>query len=132
MEKSYVYFWLSSASWDNIDTNFISEKLWIKNSIIHPKWKKDNYSRKLQTQKEEYLNINNLIEEITNQLYDKIDIINQIKNELKLVSILEIVLCINTNESISKPYIWHNSKTIEFLHKTWTTTDVDIYTFTKK
>lgn len=130
MEKSYVYFWLSSINWEVIDINFISEKLNIQYSEVRKEWEY-NYSRILKTQQNEDLNINKLVEEIIDQLDDKIDIINEIKSELKLISILEIVLCINTNESISTPYFWHHSKTIEFLYKTWTTTDVDIYTFSQ-
>ena len=128
MEKSYVYFWLSSIDWETIDINFISEKLSIQYSEVRKEWEY-NYSRILKTQQNENLNINKLVKEIIDQLDDKIDIINEIKSELKLISILEIVLCINTNESIPMPYFWHDSKTIEFLYKTWTTTDVDIYTF---
>jgi len=90
-----------------------------------------NYSCwKLSTKEgNEYFVIYRLIEEIVAILYDKIDIINEVKTQYKLEPILEIVLDIDINPEISTPAMGHDLKTIEFLYKTNTRTDIDIYRF---
>ena len=52
-----------------------------------------------------------------------------IKNEYNLSSTLEIVLWIDMNEETSSPYLGHDLAVIDFLYKTRTETDVDIYRF---
>ena len=132
--NSYVYF---AFKGDSFDTDEVTNRLGIKPT---DSWRKgDNGFYKsavefamwrLSTDKgKEYIQIDNLVDEIVSQLYDKIDIINDLKKQFKLDSVLEIVLYIDTNEDNSTPALGHDLKTIEFLYRTSTTTDIDIYRF---
>jgi Domain of unknown function (DUF4279) len=73
--------------------------------------------------------IDDLVNEVINKLYSKIDIINELKCEFDLQSVLEIVMYIDTDPEASTPALGHDLKTIEFLYRTQTTTDVDIYLY---
>ena len=73
--------------------------------------------------------VDRLVDEVINKLFDEIEIINELKSQFKLDSILEIVMYIDTNEEQSTPALGYDLKTIEFLYRTQTTTDVDIYRF---
>ncbi|MCL3782132.1 DUF4279 domain-containing protein [Prolixibacteraceae bacterium JC049] len=87
-------------------------------------------SWQLSTEKgKEYSDIEKLVSEIIDQLKDKVEIINNLKQKYELESVLQIVLDIDTNPEQSTPYLGHDLETIEFLFKTQTRTDVDIYTF---
>ena len=71
-------------------------------------------------------------EYLIDKLFDKIDLINELKIEYNLNSILEIVMWIDTNVEEPSPALGHDLKTIEFLFRTGTITDVDIYRFNSK
>ncbi len=77
----------------------------------------------------EYIDIEKLVNEVLSKLEDKIDVLNNLKNEFDLISVLEIVLDIDTNPNETTPALCHDLKTIEFLFRTNTTIDVDIYRF---
>lgn len=47
---------------------------------------------------EESVDLDNLVTEIVDQLYDKIDIINKLKIDLNLTSVLEIVMFVDSNQ----------------------------------
>ena len=81
----------------------------------------------LYTDKIDNLFVNKLVENVVERLFDKIDTINGLKKEFDLTSILEIVLYIDKNDEVSTPVIGHDLRTIEFLFRTNTETDVDIY-----
>lgn len=132
--NSYVYFALKG---DSFDTEEVTNRLGIKPTDSWRKGDKGFYKSavefamwRLSTDKgKEYIQIDNLVDEIISQLYDKIEIINDLKKQFKLDSVLEIVLYIDTNEDNSTPAFRHDLKTIEFLYRTSTTTDIDIYRF---
>jgi CRISPR-associated protein Cas8b1/Cst1 subtype I-B len=87
-------------------------------------------SWKLSTAKgTETILMDNLVLEIIDRLYDKIEVINQVKKEFELNSVLEIVMDVDLNEEQSTPALGHDLKVIEFLYKTQTRTDVDIYRY---
>ena len=50
-----------------------------------------------------------------------------LKDEYQLDSVLQIVLDIDINPNQSTPALGYDLKTIDFLHQTKTTIDVDIY-----
>ncbi|MFM2291918.1 MAG: hypothetical protein RIS29_1731 [Bacteroidota bacterium] len=77
----------------------------------------------------EYLNIDRLVAEIVEPLYEKIELINEAKSQLGLESVLEVVLYIDVNEENSTPSVIYDLKTIEFLFKTKTIVDIDIHRF---
>lgn len=138
MEKeksnSYVYFALKG---DDFDPQIITQYLeivptnsWRKGDKGTYKPRMDFSSWELSTEKgQEPILIDKLVTNIVNALFDKIETINKLKKEMNLNSVLEIVMDIDMNEEMSTPALGHDLKTIEFLYKTQTITDVDIYRF---
>ncbi len=132
--NSYVYFALTG---DNFDTDEVTNRLGITPTDSWRKGDKGQFkpilgftSWILSTDKgQEYFQIDKLVDEIIFKLFDKIEIINDLKREFQLNSVLEIVLYIDTNEDSSTPALGHDLRTIEFLYRTGTTTGVDIYRF---
>ncbi len=130
--NSYVYFALTG---DDFNPQYITKELGVKPSEAWRKGEKGKYNSllkyscwKISTVKgKEYFEIDKLVNEIVELLFDKIDKINDLKGKLELKSVLEIVMDIDTNLEQSTPTLGHNLRTIEFLHKTRTETDVDIY-----
>lgn len=64
---------------------------------------------------------------LTNTLFPKIDEINKLKEKYDLHSVLQFALEIDFNEEFNTPALGLDEKTIEFLYKTKTVVDVDIY-----
>ena len=132
MSDSYVYFALKG---DNFDPDIVTQRLGITPTKIHrlgdPIGKNGNKIKfsgwYLYTDKVENLLIDKLVEDVVSKLDSKIDIINELKRDFNLTSILEIVMYIEIDENSSTPALGHDSKTIEFLYLTNTETDVDIY-----
>ncbi len=136
MEKvnSYVYFALTG---EYFDLQNVTARIGISPTESWNKGDKGKYKAnleyscwKLSTDKRiENLMIDSLVEEIIDQLFDKIEIINELKSQFKLDSIIEIVMYIDINEEKPTPAFGQDLRTIEFLHRTKTITDVDIYRF---
>jgi Domain of unknown function (DUF4279) len=135
--NTYVYFALKG---DNFDPQVVTARLgiiptetWKKGDLRNNKMPIQHSGWKLSTEKGiEYLMVDKLVDEVIGKLLDKIEIINELKNQYNLHSVLEIVLYIDTNESQSTPALGHDLKTIEFLYRTQTETDVDMYRFTSE
>jgi hypothetical protein len=136
MEKgnTHVYFSLTGY---NFDPQIVTDRIGV---IPTETWKKGDKGKykptldysywKLSTEKgKEYIMVDSLVDEVIGQLFDKIEIINKLKNQFNLDSVLEIVMYIDTNEEQFTPALGHDLKTIEFLHRTKTKTDIDIYRF---
>jgi hypothetical protein len=132
--NTYVYFALTG---DNFDPQIVTERIGITPT---EKWRKGDKGKykptldyscwKLSTEKgKEYIMVDSLVDEVIGQLFDKIEIIIDLKNQFDLDSVLEIVMYIDTNDEQSTPALGHDLKTIEFLHRTQTKTDIDIYRF---
>lgn len=132
--NTYVYF---SLVGENFNPALITDKLEIIPTEAWQRGNKGKYNNdlqfscwKLSTDKgKEYLDIDKLVSEIVNKLKDKVDVINKLKQELHLDSVLQIVLDIDTNPDQSTPSLGHDLETINFLYKTQTKTDIDIYRF---
>ncbi len=132
--NSYVYFALRG---DDFDPKTITNKIGLEPTTSWRKGDRGRYNAdwkyscwQLSTEKgKEYIEIDKLVDEIISKLIDKVDIINELKKELYLDSVLEIVLDIDTNPDRPTPALGHDLKTIEFLNRTKTITDVDIYRF---
>lgn len=122
---------------DDFDTHVVTKRIGIIPTETWNKGDKGKYKPaldyscwKLSTDKgREYLMVDNLINEIVEKLFDKIEIINELKNQYNLESVLEIVMYIDINEKQLTPSLGHDLKVIEFLYRTQTTTDVDIHRF---
>jgi hypothetical protein len=132
--STYVYFALKG---NNFDPQVLTNEIGI---IPTDTWKAGDKGKYKLTLKyscwelstdvgREYIMVSNLVEEIVNKLFDKIEIINELKNRYNLYSVLEIVMYVDTNEEQTTPSLGHDLKTIEFLYRTQTETDVDIYRF---
>jgi len=132
--NSYVKF---SLCGDDFDPKIITEKIGLEPTRCWRKGDKGEYNPDLKyscwtisTEKgKEYINIDKLVDEIVTRLSDKIEIIIELKQIFNLHSVLGIVLDIDTNQDKSTPAIGHDLKTIDFLYRTQTTTDIDIYRF---
>ena len=132
--SSYVYFALMG---DDFDTDEVTSKIGISPTVSWRKGDKGKYKPILEfanwelatVKGQDCIQIDKLVDEIVSKLFDKIEIINDLKRQFQLDSVLEIVLYIDTNEDNSTPALGHDLKTIEFLYRTQTKTDVDIYRF---
>jgi Domain of unknown function (DUF4279) len=131
-KNSYVYFVLKG---DDFNPDEITSKIGINPTNTWSKGDKGKYKPKmgfacweLATGKEN-IEIDKLVNEVVDKLYEKIEIITELKSKYNLLSVLEIVLFIDMNQDESTPSMGHDLKCIEFLYKTMTTTDVDIYTY---
>lgn len=132
--NSYVYFALTG---DDFDTDKVTSSLGITPTDSWRKGDKGQFKPilefacwRMSTDKFlQNLQIDILVNEIVSKLFEKIGIINDLKRQFQLDSVLEIVLYIDTNEDNSTPVLGHDLRTIEFLYRTGTTTDVDIHRF---
>lgn len=130
---SYVYF---AFKGDAFDPDEISKLLEIQPSDSWEKGDKGKYTAKqqyacwkLQSVSQELLDIDSLINEVIDQLEDKVDLINETKAKMGCETVLEIVMQIDINDEVSAPFIGHDKRTISFLYQTGTTTDIDIYRY---
>ncbi len=80
-------------------------------------------------QGKEPLRIDQLVTEVIAKLEGRAETILQLKQEFGLESVLEIVLYVDVNEDESTPVLGHDLRTIDFLYRTQTRTDVDIYRY---
>ena len=122
---------------DEFDPNIVNHRIGINSTEQWKKGDKGIYAPilkyscwKYSTEMgREYLQVDILVDEIVNKLFDKIEAISSIKKEFDLDSVLEIVMFVDMNDEEHTPELGHDLKTIEFLYKTQTITDVDIYRF---
>lgn len=122
---------------DVFDPEEISEILAIKSTKQWKKGDSGKYNPKLkyslwQISTEvgiEYIWIDKLIRKIIRKLKNKTAEINRLKKKYKLISVLEVVLYVDINDKETTPALNLDNKAIEFLHKTGTKFDVDIYRF---
>ncbi|MBO0360792.1 DUF4279 domain-containing protein [Hymenobacter sp. BT186] len=77
----------------------------------------------------EHVLIDDLVDEVLSKLEGKEELIVALKQQLGLESVLEIVLDIDINEEKTTPALGHDLRTINFLYRTQTYTDVDIYRY---
>ena len=70
--------------------------------------------------------VERLVETVVARFEAVVGPIVQLKEELNLHSVLEIVLEVDMNEQVSTPALGHQLRTLAFLHATQTCTDVDI------
>ncbi len=132
--NSYVYFALTGEDFDpNQITNrigVIPTSSWRKGEKGKYKSNLENSGWKISTKKGlEYLMLDRLVDEIIEKLFDRIEEINELKRQFNLESVLEIVMYVDINDEQSTPSLGHGLKTLEFLYRTQTTTDIDIYRF---
>ncbi|MFY0592964.1 DUF4279 domain-containing protein [Roseivirga sp.] len=131
--NSYVYF---AFQGDDYDPKLVTTELGIEPTDA---WRTGEPGKYIQQQKyscwqlkstsDELLDMDKLVNEVVSQLSEKIELINNLKQRINLDTVLAIVIYIDVNEEQSTPYLGHSSEVINFLHRTGTTTDVDIYRY---
>ena len=67
------------------------------------------------------------LEKLVTLFEDKAEEINRLKKELGLTTRLQFVIDIDINPEASTPYFGLNKRTIDFLSKTGTEVDFDVY-----
>lgn len=67
------------------------------------------------------------LEKLINIFEPKIEVINRLKRDLNLETRLQFVIDIDINPDASTPYFGLNKRTIDFLSKTETEVDFDLY-----
>jgi hypothetical protein len=124
--NNYLYFSFYS---DMFDTEFITTELGIEptSAMIKkdPVPKSTSWMYKIEVGNEINLEIH--IEKLIDIFESKIEIINRLKKELNLETRLQFVIDIDINPDSSTPYFGLNKRTIDFLGKTETEVDFDLY-----
>lgn len=124
--NSYVYFtfYVDVFDTDKVTYKMEIEPTWVKiKSDPVPKSTSWNY----KIEPENPVDLETPLERLLDVLEPKIEIINQLKKELKLESRICFVIDIDIDPDTSTPYFGINKRTIKFLSKTETEVDYDLY-----
>ncbi|RTQ46307.1 DUF4279 domain-containing protein [Hymenobacter gummosus] len=73
--------------------------------------------------------LDELVTQVVARFEDHAPAIVGLKQQFGLDSVLEIVLYVDVNDEAPAPALGHDLRTISFLYRTQTTTDVDIYRY---
>ena len=124
--NNYLYF---SFDAEYFDTKEITEKLNIEPSSIMIKKEPVPISTawKYQINAGNEMDLEIYLEKLIDIFEPKIEIINNLKNKLNLTTRLQFVIDIDINPDSSTPYFGLNKRTIDFLSKTETEVDFDLY-----
>jgi len=128
MNEGYVYFAIKG---DDFDPDLATEVLGIQPTSITRKG--DPYPRfsiwKISTEKvtAEVIDVFEMSEAVVSLLEHKAHEIGKFVQEHNLHAVLEVVLWISMNDSLSTPAIGFDRKVIEFLYKTGAVIDIDTY-----
>jgi hypothetical protein len=124
--NNYLYFSFDS---DYFDTDVVTAQLgieptslMIKNDPV-PK----STSWKFQIEVGQEIDLETPLEKLVTLFENKTEEINRLKKELGLTSRLQFVIDIDINPEASTPYFGLNKRTINFLSKTETEVDFDVY-----
>ncbi len=124
--NNYLYFSFDS---DYFDTDVISSKLGIEPTSIKikkdPVPKSTSWSYRIDAGQE--IDLETSLEKLVTLFEFKIEEINRLKKELGLTTRLQFVIDIDINPEASTPYFGLNKRTIDFLSKTGTEVDFDVY-----
>lgn len=75
----------------------------------------------------EIIDVDELASQVIDQLRDKVDLINEIRNKFTVSTRLEVVLTITTDDTQSTPAVGFEVDNICFLAKVSAYIDIDIY-----
>ena len=125
-ENTYLYF---SFDADFFDTQKVTEELNINPTSVriknNPVPKSTSWKYKIEIGNES--NLETPVENLIDIFEPKIETINRLKRDLNLETRLQFVIYININPKSSMPYFGLNKRTVEFLAKTGTEVDFDLY-----
>lgn len=124
--NNYLYF---SFDAEYFNTEEITEKLNIEPTSVmikkEPVPKSTAWIYKINAGNEIDLEI--FLKKLIDIFETKIEIINNLKNKLNLSTRIQFVIDIDINPESSTPYFGLNKRIIDFLAKTETTVDFDLY-----
>lgn len=124
--NSYLYFSFDS---DIFDTEIVTKELGIEPTSLmikkDPVPKSTAWKYKIEIGNE--IDFETPLEKLIDIFEPKIEEINQLKRDLNLETRLQFVIDIDINPDASTPYFGLNKKTIDFLSKTGTEVDFDLY-----
>ncbi|MBC3847904.1 DUF4279 domain-containing protein [Winogradskyella echinorum] len=124
--NNYLYF---SFDAEYFDTKKITEELNIEPTSVMMKKEPVPKSTawKYQIDAGNEIDLENYLEKLIDIIEPKIEIINRLKEKYNLTTRIQFVIDIDINPESSTPYFGLNKRTIEFLAKTGTEVDFDLY-----
>lgn len=124
--NNYLYFSFDS---DYFDTDIVTSELGIEPTRLmikkDPVPKSTSWSYRIEVGQE--IDLETPLEKLVTLFEDKAEEINRLKKELGLTTRLQFVIDIDINPEASTPYFGLNKRTIDFLSKTGTEVDFDVY-----
>ncbi len=124
--NNYLYF---SFNAEYFDTKKVTEGLRIEPTSVkkknEPVPKSTSWSYRIEVGQE--IDLETPLEKLVTLFEDKAEQINRLKKELGLTTRLQFVIDIDINPEASTPYFGLNKRTIDFLSKTGTEVDFDVY-----
>lgn len=124
--KNYLYFSFDAEYFDTKkitdEMNIAPTSVMIKNEPI-PK----STAWKYQLDAGNEIDLEKYLQELIDMLEPKTEIINRLKNQFDLTTRIQFVIDIDVNPESSTPYFGLNKKVIDFLAKTGTEVDFDLY-----
>lgn len=124
--NNYVYF---AFSGDLFDTNKVTQEMGIEPTSVmikkDPRPKTTAWYYKINAGSD--IDLKTYLARLLDIVESKIDVINRLKKEFNLNTRLQFVVFIDFNPNISTPYFGLDKRAIDFLGKTGTETDFDLY-----
>ena len=124
--NNYLYFSFDS---DFFDTDVVTKNLGIEPTSLmikkDPVPKSTSWKFRIEVGQE--IDLESPLEKLVTLFEKKIEQINRLKKELGLNTRLQFVIDIDINPEASTPYFGLNKRTIDFLAKTETEVDFDVY-----
>ena len=124
--NNYLYF---SFDAEYFDTEKITDELNIEPTSVmikkEPVPKSTAWKYQIDARNE--IDLEKYLQELIDIFEPKTEIINRLKNEYDLTTKIQFVIDIDINPESSTPYFGLNKKAIDFLAKTGTEVDFDLY-----
>lgn len=124
--NNYLYFAFDA---EFFDTDIVTDELKLEPTSVmikkYPVPKSTSWEYQINAGID--VNLEIYLEKFIDIFENKVVEINQLKERLKLETRLQFVLEIDINPESSAPYFGFNKRTIDFLRKTGTEVDFDLY-----
>jgi hypothetical protein len=124
--NNYLYF---SFNAEYFDTKKVTEGLRIEPTSVmkknEPVPKSTAWDYKIEVGNQ--IDLETPLEKLIDIFEPKIEVINKLKMDLNLETRLQFVIDIDINPEASTPYFALNKRTVDFLSKTETEVDFDLY-----
>ena len=124
--NNYLYFSFDS---EYFDTDVITSELGLEPTSLmikdDPIPKSTSWKYRINAGRE--IDLETPLDKLIDILESKIEVINRLKKQLGLTTRLQFVIDIDINPDSSTPYFGLNKRTIDFLSRTETEVDFDLY-----